>query len=185
MQAYLEFGRISVIIPMSFVCSSIATPNADDDLPSAFLTPSKPYLYSLVRLRSTVRGRPAWPDSGWRWILSADNLDCTRSGPLSQRRTLNRSVCRSEALARNCTGCRWYEAPLEKKMSTIKWREMQVVMKGSSRTLVVVGIRRRQTKTNRVRVTLVDKVKASSRLAALSVELQHDLIGCCQGQRLS
>lgn len=124
MQTYLEFGRISVIIPMSFVCSSIATPNADDDLPSAFLTPGKPYLYSLVRLRSTVRGRPAWPDSGWRWILSADNLDCTRSGPLSQRRTLNRSVCRSEALARNCTGCRWYEAPLEKKMSTIKWREM-------------------------------------------------------------
>lgn len=36
MQAYLEFGRISVTIPMSFVCSSIATPNTDDDLPSAF-----------------------------------------------------------------------------------------------------------------------------------------------------
>lgn len=36
MQAYLELGRICVIIPMSFVCSSIATPDTDDDLPSAF-----------------------------------------------------------------------------------------------------------------------------------------------------
>lgn len=39
--------------------------------------------------------------------------------------------------------------------------------------------------SNTERITLVDKVKASSWLATFSIEPEHDLIGSCQWQRLS
>lgn len=45
--------------------------------------------------------------------------------------------------------------------------------------------RKRDRETHRVRNTLVDEVKASSRLATLRIEPQHDLIGSCQWQCLS
>lgn len=144
-------------------------------------------------LHSTEQGHLAWPDTGSHWILSADSLDCTQSGPQSRPRTLNRSVCHNEARAPNCTDCHWFEAQLEWWWQLHKKARNKYIRIGlhvetcseCSRLCVNILEENRKTKTNRGRVTLVDKVKASSWLATLSIEPQHDLIGSCQWQCLS
>lgn len=68
--------------------------------------------YRLASLRSTGPEHLAQPGSGWRWTLSANTLDCIRTGQQSQQRTQTRSSCRTEALELSCTDCRWSEEQL-------------------------------------------------------------------------